>query len=76
MLTCAARSFVGRRKNNEDALVMEPGLGLFAVADGMGGYEGGEVASGIVAETLVDFFERNEVDGGKKGGKTVGEQSV
>lgn len=62
MLTCAARSFVGRRKNNEDALVMEPGLGLFAVADGMGGYEGGEVASGIVAETLVDFFERNVVD--------------
>jgi len=41
---------------------MEPELGLFAVADGMGGYEGGEVASGIVADTLVDFFTRNEID--------------
>ena len=61
-LICAARSFVGRRRNNEDALVMEPRLGLFAVADGMGGYEGGEVAAGIVADTLVDFFARNDID--------------
>jgi serine/threonine protein phosphatase PrpC len=36
-----------------------PHLGLFAVADGMGGQEGGEVASHLVVSTLVDFFERH-----------------
>ncbi|MCB9591711.1 MAG: serine/threonine-protein phosphatase [Sandaracinaceae bacterium] len=38
-------SLTGRRANNEDALLELPARGLFAVADGMGGYEGGEVAS-------------------------------
>src|SRR5690606_39211922 len=37
----------GRRSNNEDAYLAAPALGLYAVADGMGGYEGGEVASRI-----------------------------
>ena len=33
------------RKNNEDALILKPELGFWAVADGMGGEERGEVAS-------------------------------
>ncbi len=41
---------------------MQPGLGLFVVADGMGGYEGGEVASAVVVHALHDFFHRNRVD--------------
>jgi serine/threonine protein phosphatase PrpC len=40
----------------------EPPLGLFVVADGMGGYEGGEVASRLVVETMSDFFKRNVAD--------------
>ncbi len=58
----AARTHVGRRKNNEDSLCLEPEMGLFVVADGMGGYEGGEVASGIVVKTVRELFWRNARD--------------
>ena len=61
-LECAGCSHIGRRKNNEDNMLIKPELGLFAVADGMGGYEGGEVASRIVVETLLSFFELNDGD--------------
>lgn len=46
-------SHVGRRENNEDAYCIEPALGFYAVADGMGGYEGGEIASRLVIDALV-----------------------
>lgn len=40
------------RSNNEDAFLVDSELGLFAVADGMGGYSAGEVASHLALETL------------------------
>lgn len=52
----------GRRSNNEDDLCAVPRLGLFAVADGLGGYEGGEIASALTVETFERFVERNERD--------------
>ena len=48
----SAATHVGRRDNNEDRFVRDGSLLLFAVADGMGGHEGGEVASTIAVEQL------------------------
>jgi serine/threonine-protein phosphatase Stp1 len=41
-----------RRKHNEDAWVDRPDLGIWAVADGAGGHQSGELASGMIAEAL------------------------
>lgn len=40
------------RSNNEDAFSRDPVLGLWVVADGMGGHEAGEVASAIAIESI------------------------
>jgi protein phosphatase/serine/threonine-protein phosphatase Stp1 len=41
-----------KRKHNEDTWVDRPDLGVWAVADGAGGHQAGEVASGMIAEAL------------------------
>ncbi len=46
-----------RRRHNEDAYVCEPPL--FAVADGMGGAQAGELASGLAAAALRDDTNRS-----------------
>jgi protein phosphatase len=49
----AAASDRGRvRKNNEDAFLADPALGIYAVADGMGGPAAGEIASRLALNTL------------------------
>ena len=49
----AGQTDVGKkRQGNEDAFLIDEGLGLYLVADGMGGRKAGEVASRLVVETL------------------------
>lgn len=46
------------RKNNEDSFLVLPSLGLYAVADGMGGHRAGEVASSTALQELEKWAPR------------------
>ena len=52
---------IGRRESQEDYFASLPiGEGLLCiVADGMGGYEGGEIASTASVKSFIDFFQDN-----------------
>jgi protein phosphatase len=55
VLRVGSRSEQGVRPNNEDSLVVDLERRFFLVADGMGGQERGELASGMAAELLPEI---------------------
>lgn len=55
-LDCVALTDTGRvREHNEDTIGVDGEIGLLVLADGMGGYNAGEVASGIAVKTIVNL---------------------
>jgi protein phosphatase len=57
LVSAAAQTDPGqRRKQNEDRYLADENNGLFCVADGMGGYAGGEIAAQLAVETIQGAF--------------------
>ena len=52
-----------RRPDNQDSLLVYEEKAVFVVADGMGGYEGGQLASSLAVETIREAFEKDQFDG-------------
>lgn len=48
-----------KRKTNQDSIYMNPEKNLFIVADGMGGHNGGDIASGIAVKSIPEYVLKN-----------------
>jgi protein phosphatase len=63
-LRAATRSHLGLvRDQNQDACLAAPEQGLFAIADGMGGHQAGDVAARLTVEYLPELVERERERG-------------
>jgi PPM family protein phosphatase len=64
LVTATAQTDKGlRRKRNEDSVLSREDEGIFVVADGMGGYRGGEIASKLAVNTIERAFVTQTFDG-------------
>lgn len=66
--SCAGTDVGRRRTNNEDAFLVDDELGLWVVADGMGGQAAGEVASQQAVETVHGMVRQGLSAGQKAAG--------
>lgn len=80
VLQSASLTDPGRvRDHNEDCIELRPEIGLYVLADGMGGYNAGEVASGmatsLIADGLQEAWRAREVDRlGREDAKALSEK--
>lgn len=63
-LTSFGRSSIGmKRSHNEDAFYRNDSIGLYTVADGMGGHKAGEVASNMAVDIIKNhLLNQKEID--------------
>ena len=61
MITSYAKTDVGKvRENNEDSIyISDTEIPLYILADGMGGYNGGEIASKLAVESTKEYIVKN-----------------
>jgi len=61
LLQWSGATDVGRvRSNNQDRFYADPNNGIWVVADGMGGHQGGETASLTACDALAESFTRDD----------------
>lgn len=64
LISATAQTDTGlRRKRNEDSLLVVDDVSLYVVADGMGGYRGGEMASQLAVKEIADAFHQSNFEG-------------